>query len=365
MSRLAAAASPDPLVSVIVPAWNAQATLDSTLRSIAAQTYRNLEIIIVDDGASDRTATIAEAFCAAEPRARLIRQANRGVAAARNRAIAESAGEWVAPIDADDLWHPTKIEKQVAAARAAPRPPGFVYCWRRLIDDDDRILVSAPRIAMEGAAFSRLAYLNAVGCGSALLASRAAVMEVGGYDERLRSQHAQGCEDMLLQLLIARRHPIALVPEHLVGWRSHDRNMSSDLEQMARSTALVFDRLAGAGATVPPRVVRWVCARDCFDIAQQRSLEGDWRSALSSLARAVRLDPAGSGLLLAYRAARSAMRRVGRRGPPPLRRFQDVDPAEVMAADPHRLHRLARLIERLDARRLDRLAARALAGANC
>lgn len=351
--RAAAAA---PLVSVVVPAWNAEATLAKTLGSVAVQTYRNLEIIIVDDGSSDRTAAIAGSFCAAEPRARLLRQANGGVASARNRAIAEARGEWIAPVDADDLWHSTKIDKQVAAARAAPRPPGLVYCWRRLIDENDRILVSGPRVAIEGPAFGQLAYINAVGCGSALLASREAVAEAGGYDEKLRAERAQGCEDMLLQLRIARRHPITLVPEHLVGWRSHGCNMSSDLEQMARSTTLVFDRLSSEGATVPPQVVRWVRARDSFDIAQQRATEGLWTDALVSLAGAIRLDPVGSGLLIAYRAARSAMRRWGGGRPPSLPRFQEVEPAAEMGADPYRLARFARLLERLDARRLAGLA---------
>ena len=352
------AAGMEPLVSVVVPAWNAEATLAATLRSVAAQTYRNLEIIIVDDGSTDRTAAVAGDFCSADQRARLIRKENGGVAASRNRAISEARGSWIAPIDADDLWHPTKIEKQVAAARAAADEPGFVYCWRRLIDADDRVIVSGSRLQLEGSVFTQLAYLNAVGCGSALLASRQAVLEAGGYDEELRAEQAQGCEDMLLQLKIARKHPIALVPEHLVGWRLHTSNMSSDFEQMARSANLVFRRLAAGHSSVPRRVVRWVAARDCFDIAQSQANEGRYGGMVSRLAAALRLDPVGSGLLLAYRAARSASRRLRRREPPPPPpRFQDVDPATEMGSDPYRLKGFSRLLERLDARRLARLAA--------
>ena len=102
-----------PLVSVVMPAWNAEATIVEALRSVAAQTYRDLEIIIVDDGSTDATAALAKEFCASDPRARTVRRSNGGPAAARNLGIAEARGEWIALIDADDVWHPTKIEKQL------------------------------------------------------------------------------------------------------------------------------------------------------------------------------------------------------------------------------------------------------------
>src|SRR5690349_14922749 len=116
-----------------MPAWNAEATIVEALHSVAAQTYRNLEIIIVDDGSTDRTAALASEFCVSDPRGHIVSRSNGGPAAARNLGIAEARGEWIALIDADDLWHPTKIEKQVAIALAAHEPPGFVYCWYRKI----------------------------------------------------------------------------------------------------------------------------------------------------------------------------------------------------------------------------------------
>src|SRR5438067_5755150 len=107
------APGPETFVSVIVPAWNAEETLLETLESAAAQTHRNLEILIVDDGSTDRTGDIAAGFCASEPRALLLRQDHRGLAAARNRAIDEAKGDYIAPLDADDLWHAQKIERQL------------------------------------------------------------------------------------------------------------------------------------------------------------------------------------------------------------------------------------------------------------
>ena len=116
--------SATPLVSVIIPAFNAGESLRETLESAARQSWQHLEIIIVDDGSTDQTARIAADFCAADERAKLISQSNHGVSAARNRGIAETRGAWIAPLDADDLWHPEKVERQLAAARANPDAGG-------------------------------------------------------------------------------------------------------------------------------------------------------------------------------------------------------------------------------------------------
>ena len=104
----------EALVSVIVPAFNAASYIRQTLNSVLAQTYRKIEVILVDDGSSDSTAKIVEEFVARDPRFQLIRQANAGVGAARNTAIKRARGKYLAPLDTDDLWFPKKLETQVA-----------------------------------------------------------------------------------------------------------------------------------------------------------------------------------------------------------------------------------------------------------
>src|SRR5882724_12888422 len=99
------------LISVIIPAHNARAFIADTLASAQAQTYENLEIIVIDDGSTGDTATIVEAIAARDLRVRLLHQQNQGVASARNFAIRESLGTLIAPLDADDLWHPEKIAR--------------------------------------------------------------------------------------------------------------------------------------------------------------------------------------------------------------------------------------------------------------
>lgn len=341
----------EPLVSVIVPAWNSQWTLRQTLESVAAQTCREIEIVIVDDGSTDGTAAVAEAFCASEPRAKLVGKKNGGLAAARNCGIENSRGDWVAPMDADDVWHPTKIEKQLRVARSSPEPVGFVYCWYRQIDGEGRILSSGPRVALSGRILNQLAYFNAVENGSALLLSRKAVDDVGGYDESLPAY-----EDVMLQLRIAERWRIALVPEHLVGWRRHSTNMSSDIDLIARCARQVYRQLLSDHLLDYPGIARWVAGRNAFDTAEQRGAAGRPLAALGWLSESLRRDPARNGLQLFYRLARSARRRLSVRRQAAIQpMFADIDPAAEIVTDPFAMPGLAAMVANLDRNRLFRL----------
>ena len=138
------------LVSVVIPTYNAAATIGETLDSVRAQTHRRLDIVVVDDGSTDRTPEIVRAHAAQDGRVRLLQQANAGVAAARNAAIAAGQGEFIAPIDADDLWRRDKIERQLGALQRGGGRVGLVYTWSMLIDEHSRILGRGPSGTVEG-----------------------------------------------------------------------------------------------------------------------------------------------------------------------------------------------------------------------
>jgi FkbM family methyltransferase len=343
----------DALVSVIVPSWNSERTLRETLLSVANQTYRNIEILVIDDGSTDSTAAVAEEFCKSEPRARLVRKENGGLSSARNRGIAESRGDWLAPIDADDLWHPTKIEKQMAVALSAIEPIGFVYCWYRIVDEEGHVIESGPRPTLRGSIFDQLAYVNVVENGSALLLWREALLKIGCYDENLSA-----CEDVMLQLRIARSYPVEVVPEYLVAWRRHSSNMSSDVDLIADSARRVYAELIAEGDARLRRIGRWVAAQNEFFTGEQRAVCGQPVSALVHLSKSLLLDPVRSGLVLTYRSLRTTRRRLlNGSTAKPLRRFSNIDTQAEVGGDPHALKGFKRLLERLDARRLERLKA--------
>lgn len=346
----------DPLVSVVVPAWNAELTLAETLRSISAQSYTNLEIIIVDDGSSDATAEVAAEFCSVDPRARLLRQDNGGVASARNAGIKEAKGEWIAPIDADDLWHATKIRKQVSAALSAAEAVGLVYCWYHYIDAQSRVIGSRAGWVTSGRALRQLAYENFVGNGSAPLMRREAILAAGGYDSTLRARQAQGCEDLLLQLLIARSWPVVAVPEYLVGYRVQPGTMSRDAAQMRRSWELIFDELRQRRVDVPERVARRAIGIQMFEFAEESALRGKWAEAIRLLGKGFRLDPLRCSLHLLYRSCRLLVRLArGRRTAPEPVPFRDADTMTGYQLDPDALRAPARVLRQFDAARLSKL----------
>ncbi len=234
-----------PVVGVVIPAYNAAATIDETLRSVISQTYDRLDIIVVDDGSRDDTAAIAERYAAIDDRIRVVRQKNAGVAAARNHGASLLSADLLAFVDADDLWAPAKIERQLQALSEGGDPVGLVYCWFAVIDG--RSVVTEDKFCPEwqGEVFDRLMLSNFIGNGSSILVRRQAFADAGGFEPGLRAATAQGCEDYLFACRVAEKHLFALVPDHLVGYRYLPDNMSSDMARMLRSWLLVTKEMLG------------------------------------------------------------------------------------------------------------------------
>jgi hypothetical protein len=279
------------LVSVIVPAHNAEITVDETLKSIRNQTYCNLEIVVVDDGSTDGTVDIVRRHAGEDPRIRILSITNSGVAIARNTGIAASRGEFVAPIDADDLWHPEKIARQMAVMRDAGPETGYVYTLYRRIDPEGGVLWSGEARIVEGHVYLLALSTNFVGNGSSLLIRRAALDDVGGYEPDLHRRGAQGCEDYLIQILMARFWAVGVVPEYLTGWRDSPGSMSSDWERMARSHLLMFEHVARRFPETPPQVLAMAEAAVRTRLAVQLLRRLRPARAVAELRRAVALAP--------------------------------------------------------------------------
>jgi glycosyltransferase involved in cell wall biosynthesis len=229
-----------PLVSVVIPAFNAEQTIDRTLASVRAQTHEYLEIIVVDDGSSDDTKSRVLRHAGQDSRIRLIQQQNGGVAFARNRGISESQSHFVAPVDADDLWHPTKIARQLAVLHSSPEV-GLVATAYSVIDVNDNVIAEVGGTIPPRTRFEDLCRRNFIGNGSSALMRRCYVERFGGYDPSLRQRGGQGCEDLQLYLQIAEVAGIILIPDPLTAYRRGPENMSCDARQMTRSFDLVAE----------------------------------------------------------------------------------------------------------------------------
>ncbi|HEY9717428.1 MAG TPA: glycosyltransferase family 2 protein, partial [Trichormus sp.] len=126
-----------PLVSVIIPAYCAASYLERAVNSVREQTHRNIEIIIVDDGSTDDTLAIAMALAETDERIQVLHQSQSGAASARQLAAKHANGKYIAPIDADDLWAPQNLRRQVDCLEENPEV-AVSYSWSVHIDEDDR-----------------------------------------------------------------------------------------------------------------------------------------------------------------------------------------------------------------------------------
>lgn len=245
------------LVSVIIAACNAGPYIEATLASALKQTWTNLEVIVVDDGSTDDTAQRVANIAATDRRVRLFRQRNRGVAAARNRALQFARGEYIAPLDADDIWAPTKLERQIRCLEEKGSDFGFVYCWWVSINQEGQLLDHSPRWDVEGQVLEKLVEVNFVGSASVpLFRSSVLGAEGHGYDTRYRDLNAQGCEDWDLLFRMAQHHKVAYVPETLVAYRRSSGSMSSSCKNMWWSGGLALSELAARQPNVPYQAIR-------------------------------------------------------------------------------------------------------------
>lgn len=231
-----------PLVSVIIPAYNAQRFIGETIKSVLYQSYTNLEILIIDDGSKDKTAEIVREYMLEDKRIKLIQQANAGVAAARNHGIEKSTGQFIAPLDADDIWYPENIRSQVGHFLSVGNEVGLVYAWSIDIDEDGRTTGCTHVSRIEGKVHTTLLLHYFIANSSCVLVRRSCFERVIGYDTQLRKQHGQGCEDWDLLLRIAEQYEFRVVPRVLVGYRRLSSSMSKDCSQMARSHELIWEK---------------------------------------------------------------------------------------------------------------------------
>ena len=239
------------LVSVIIPAFNAAEYIRQTLHSVLAQTYQSLEVIVVDDGSEDDTDAIVEEFVKKDARVQLVKQCNAGVGAARNTGIRMARGEYIAPMDADDMWFPEKLEKQVACMERYNEETGLVYCWSTRVDNDGAFESFQCPNAAEGRMLHAMVSGNIVGSASVPLFRTAALARVGPYLTRAEQRGAQGCEDWDLYIRIAERFSIRLVPEFLVAYRRTPFSMSVNAESMAISFDVIIQRARQRNPDLP------------------------------------------------------------------------------------------------------------------
>ena len=313
------------LVSVVIPAYNRAHLIGETLKSVLEQTYRPIEVIVVDDGSRDGTHEVVERF---GDEVRCVRQKNAGVSAARNRGIAEATGEFIALLDSDDVWLPWKLEAQVAILHAYP-DVGMVWTDMTAISEDgtvledrylrkmygafqtvalDRILARAdgwspPQATLpehvatapvyHGDIFPAMFEGNVVHTSTVLI-RRDRLRKTGGFDLRF---HPCG-EDYDFHMRTSSGGPVAFLdlPSILYRIGAADQITSKYLLQFAHHDLLSIRRwleiARAAGVPMASARVRARLARTYGWIGEEELNAGNWPAARRSLFQSLLRRPA-------------------------------------------------------------------------
>jgi glycosyltransferase involved in cell wall biosynthesis len=220
------------------------------------------------------------------------------VAAARNLAIQKASGEYIAPLDADDIWYPSKIERQVKSLESGGPKAGASYCWCISINEKGQVLGLGPKWDLEGEVFQPLVLRNFIGNASVPLFRKNVLEKIGGYNADLRAQNAQGCEDWEICLRLAEVCEFRVVKEYLTAYRCYSQSMSYDHSAMAKSYALVLDQVQRKHPEIAARVYRWSKGMFYLYLATKSNACGDLHTSYKWLWRALRQD--WSALLLPW-----------------------------------------------------------------
>ena len=322
-------ANSEVLVTVVIPAYNAEATIDTTLESARAQTHQNLEIVVVVDGATDNTEALVRRHAEEDARISVIVTPNRGLCPSRNTGAQAGTGPFIAPLDADDVWHPTKIEKQLAAFGANGAEIGFVYTLFRRIDQWDYLIRDGAYTCWSGQIFNASLLYNCVGNGSSIMVRREAFDRVGGYAMEL---NRMGCEDYLLQIRISHDWSVGVVPEYLTGYRFDGRSMSRSFVRMAHARLKMLDIVLRHYSDVPEDVLKLAQSHARAELAIAHARAGAVGPSSSAFAHAARISLSSTAAYalyrlrdFAYRFVRNAGAKVRREKPP---KFLAIDPTK-------------------------------------
>jgi glycosyltransferase involved in cell wall biosynthesis len=223
-------------VSVVIPSYNYGQFIGAAIESVLAQSYPIAEIIVIDDGSTDKTEQIVKKF---DNKVHYIKQKNSGVCAARNNGVKISRGDFIAFLDADDSWHPQKIEKQMNKFQSDSEI-GLVHCGMREFDSETNKTIRLHLEGSEGWVAKDILLFDKnviIGPGGAIVIKREAFEEVKGFDTNLKIG-----EDWDFCYRVARKFKIGFVPEILVNYRNHGKNTHLNVKEMERSTLIAWNK---------------------------------------------------------------------------------------------------------------------------
>jgi len=221
-------------ISVIVPAYNAERYILETIETVRQQIFLDFELIVINDGSTDHTLELLNTV--KEPRLKIISYQNGGVSVARNRGITHANGDFIAFLDADDLWTSDKLELQLSALQQHPEA-GVAYSWTHYMDEQGKYFHTGEPITFEGNVYADMLVNNFLASGSNPLIRRQALESTGEFDPELAPS-----EDWDFYLRLAARWPFVVVPKPQILYRRATGSGSSKIEVMEKAALGVIEK---------------------------------------------------------------------------------------------------------------------------
>ena len=223
-----------PLVSIIIPAYNAEKTIQGTIESVLNQTITDFELIVINDGSQDSTLDIASSI--QDHRIKVSSYPNAGPNHSRNRGLAQATGDYVSFLDADDLWTQDKLEAQIKALQANPEA-SVAYSWTNWMNEAGQFLRRGSYVSVSGNVYAKLLLVDFIESGSNPLIRKQALVEVGGFDESLLA-----AQDWDMWLRLAARYHFVAVPSAQVLYRVSANSWSSNICRVEKASLQVIER---------------------------------------------------------------------------------------------------------------------------
>ncbi|MBE9012338.1 glycosyltransferase [Pseudanabaenaceae cyanobacterium LEGE 13415] len=223
-----------PIISVVIPAYNAEKTIQETIESVLNQTFENFEVIVINDGATDQTLEIIQSI--QDPRIQVFSYANAGKSIARNRGIELSKGNYLAFLDADDLWTPDKLKQQWQALQDHP-DASVAYSWTYFINENGKVLFSGTKYGNDSNIYHKLLVRNCLESGSNILVKRSAIAQISHFDPTLAK-----AEDWDFYLRLASQFKFVCVPKYQILYRVHEGSSSFNIQASENACLTIIDR---------------------------------------------------------------------------------------------------------------------------
>ncbi|MBD2453366.1 glycosyltransferase [Nostoc sp. FACHB-87] len=222
-----------PKISVIIPTYNSERTIKTTIDSVLSQSFTDFELIVINDGSTDSTLDIASQI--QDSRLKVFSFENAGGNVSRNRGLQKAVGEFISFLDADDVWTSDKLVSQLEALQDNIDAK-VAYSWTDYIDENGKFLVSGSHITVNGDVYERLLVSNFLENGSNPLIYREALIELGGFDESLSA-----AQDWDMWLRLAARYSFVCVPKVQILYRVSANSLSSNLVRQEKACLYVLE----------------------------------------------------------------------------------------------------------------------------